>query len=64
MPTYTYKCNQCDKETDVVMKISETEREMQMECSVCEKETNQTKIITSTGGFSLKGNGWFNKGGY
>lgn len=59
MPTYTYKCNQCDLETDIVMKMSETEREMQIECSVCGEVTNQTKIITSTGGFALKGKGWF-----
>ena len=63
MPTYTYKCDQCDKETDVVLKMSEMERQMQMECSICEEETSQTKIITATGGFTLKGSGWFGKGG-
>jgi len=31
-------------------------------CEKCSGELN--KIITSSGGFQLKGKGWFNKGGY
>ena len=46
------------------MSMSETEREMELSCTTCDEDTKQVKVITSTGGFQLKGKGWFNKGGY
>ncbi len=64
MPTYSYKCEKCDVVTDIRMSMSETEREMELPCVVCDEDTNQVKVITQSGGFRLKGNGWFNKGGY
>ena len=63
MPTYSYKCDNCENITDFRMSMSETESEMDLPCEVCSEETHQVKVITSTGGFQLKGSGWFGKGG-
>ena len=59
MPTYTYKCLGCEKVIDVVQRMSD---DRLTECKECSGELK--KIITATGGFQLKGKGWFNKGGY
>lgn len=64
MPTYSYKCDKCDTVTDVSMRMSETESEMELPCEICDEETHQVKVITRVNGFQLKGKGWFNKGGY
>lgn len=64
MPTYTYRCEKCDTQSDYRMSMNETKPSMELPCTICEEETKQNKMITSTGGFQLKGNGWFNKGGY
>lgn len=60
MPTYTYKCKECEHQFDVMQKMSDDKLK---DCPECEKESLE-KIITQTTGFQLKGNGWFNKGGY
>lgn len=64
MPTYNYKCKECEESQDVFMRITETESKMELDCPVCEKKTEQVKQVVSGNGFQLKGNGWFNKGGY
>lgn len=60
MPTYTYKCEKCEHQFDIIQRMSD---EKLKECPSC-KELKLEKIITATTGFQLKGNGWFNKGGY
>ena len=59
MPTYTYKCKDCDHQFDIRQKMSD---DRLTDCPECKKETLE-KIITQSN-FQLKGNGWFNKGGY
>ena len=60
MPTYSYKCGACGHQFDIIQKISEDKLK---QCPKCDK-LQLSKIITETAGFQLKGNGWFNKGGY
>lgn len=60
MPTYTYKCNECEHQFDIIQKISEDKL---TDCPECEKKALE-KIISAGGGVQFKGNGWFNKGGY
>lgn len=63
MPTYTYRCSEekCKHEFDIVQKMSDDKL---TDCPECKEEGSLEKIITATAGFQLKGNGWFNKGGY
>ena len=60
MPTYTYKCKECEHQFDIRQSMSDDKL---TECPVCEKKT-LGKIIVPGNGFQLKGKGWFNKGGY
>ena len=60
MPTYTYKCNKCEHQFDIRQSMSDDNLTT---CPKC-KEEELRKLINATGGFQLKGNGWFNKGGY
>lgn len=58
MPTYTYKCSNCDAIFEVFQRITDDPIK---NCEKCGKEVK--KVITS-GNFVLKGKGWFNSGGY
>ena len=60
MPTYTYKCKECEHQFDIRQSMSEAKL---TDCPECKKVALE-KIITGGGGFQLKGNGWYNKGGY
>jgi len=60
MPTYTYKCKECEHQFDIRQSMSDDKL---TECPVCEKKTLD-KIIVPGNGFQLKSKGWFNKGGY
>lgn len=55
MPTYSYKCDKCDHEFDIMQRMSD---DRLTKCPECNKEALQ-KIIKSTNGFQLKGKGWF-----
>lgn len=59
MPTYTYKCGECNHQFDIFQRMSEDKLK---DCPECKKEALE-KIITQSN-FQLKGNGWYNKGGY
>jgi putative FmdB family regulatory protein len=59
MPTYTYKCKECNHQFDIRQKISEDKL---TDCPECKKVALE-KIITGGTGFQLKGSGWFGKGG-
>lgn len=60
MPTYAYRCQECGHEFETIQKISEDPLK---ECPECKKESLK-KLINASGGFQLKGKGWFNNGGY
>jgi len=64
MPTYSFECDKCSTVTDFRMSMSETKPQMKLPCDICDEETNQVKVITASGGFQLKGKGWFKSGGY
>ncbi|QDP52428.1 MAG: hypothetical protein Unbinned96contig1001_45 [Prokaryotic dsDNA virus sp.] len=55
MPTYTYNCKSCEKDTEVVHKMME---DPIIKCTVCNKVAQ--KVIRSSN-FHLKGSGWFGK---
>jgi putative FmdB family regulatory protein len=60
MPTYTYRCERCSHQFEKLQKIS---AEPLKSCPECKTERLK-KIITASGGFALKGKGWFKSGGY
>jgi len=60
MPTYQYKCKQCDHEFEVKQRMTD---DPLSQCPECGKTTLK-KIINNQGGFQLKGSGWFKTGGY
>lgn len=62
MPTYKFVCPKCGETKEEILKIT-AEKEEFPECEKC-KVKMQKAWITPTGGFILKGTGWFNKGGY
>ena len=58
MPTYSFRCENCGHEFDAIQRMSDDPLK---ECPECKKEALK-KIINSTGGFQLKGSGWFKDG--
>ena len=56
MPTYTYKCNDCEHVFDVRQGMTEDKL---TDCPECKKEEVLERIITASAGFQLKGKGWF-----
>lgn len=63
MPKYTWKCTECEGDTEVTRRISEYKKPPE-ECTHCGKETKMERQIASGTNFNLEGDGWFNKGGY
>lgn len=55
MPTYVYKCSECNQTFEYVQKMSE---EKKTDCPDCEITNTLVKQISSTG-FLLKGSGWY-----
>jgi len=62
MPTYLAKCPKCSKELEYYAKIQDKEKDLP-ECPDCLIKMI-TAFLGATGGFILKGQGWFKKGGY
>jgi putative FmdB family regulatory protein len=60
MAHYEYRCGECKKDFEVEQKISEEPLEA---CPECGEKIEFCKLI-SLSSFSLKGQGWFKKGGY
>jgi putative FmdB family regulatory protein len=54
MPTYKYKCLDCETEFEVIQKISD---EPLTTCKACGKNTVQRLLFASV--FQLKGAGWY-----
>lgn len=55
MPTYDYKCEQCDHEFEVRQKISD---EPLKECEKDDCDGTVKKIFKTASAFQLKGTGW------
>jgi len=53
MPVYEYRCTKCDKEFEIMQKITD---EPLVKCQACGGELR--KLITNTS-FVLKGTGWY-----
>ena len=62
MARYIYKC--IDKACEVLFEVEKKMKDSSKKekCPKCKGETKK-QVSTSTG-FSLKGRGWFNTGGY
>jgi len=64
MPLYTFKCPSCNKEKEVLQKMDEPEPI----CERCVKASCGIHVVemkrqfTNSGGFKLKGDGWFKDG--
>jgi len=54
MPIYEYQCTACDKEIEVLQKISDAPLQ---ECPACGESALKKKI--SAAAFRLKGGGWY-----
>jgi len=61
MPTYNYKCTKCDHKFEIIQRMSD---DPLITCPECEEDELKKVIVAGTGGFSLKGKGWFKSGGY
>ncbi|MGY8865974.1 MAG: FmdB family zinc ribbon protein [Methylophagaceae bacterium] len=60
MPTYNYECKKCAEQLEVFQRIT---ADPLTTCPKCNKDELK-KIIVASGGFQLKGKGWFKSGGY
>ena len=58
MPTYSYRCEACQREFDKEQRISE---EPIRKCPHCGK-LKARRMIASAGNFILKGGGWYSDG--
>ena len=54
MPIYEYQCQDCDKEIEVLQKISDSPLQ---DCPACGKPSLKKKV--SAAAFRLKGGGWY-----
>lgn len=54
MPIYEYQCQDCDKELEVLQKISDSPLQ---DCPDCGEPTLKKKV--SAAAFRLKGGGWY-----
>ncbi len=54
MPIYEYQCQECDKELEVLQKISDSPLQ---DCPECGQPTLKKKL--SAAAFRLKGGGWY-----
>lgn len=63
MPTYSYECKKCGHEFDIIQRISD---DALTDCPECKAKDELKKVIkpSESGGFALKGKGWFKTGGY
>lgn len=59
MPTYTYICENCTEEIDIIVKLKDLEDHIET-CPTCKGE--MFRRIGNLGGFRLKGSGWASSG--
>lgn len=59
MPTYTFRCLDCDKDQDVFQSITmSNEPPESCETEDCQSEKGWQKMVAGQGSFILKGTGW------
>lgn len=56
MPLYEYKCEKCEELFEYMEKLADKPK------SICEDCGGEIKRTMSTGGFVLKGGGWYRDG--
>ena len=57
MPIYEYRCEECEKEMEMIQKVSDNPIEV---CPFCQSNSLQKR--TSMSAFHLKGGGWYKDG--
>ena len=57
MPIFEYKCNKCKSITDKITEYKD--RKHPYPCPICFNGTMQFVDKIHTGGFQLKGDGWY-----
>lgn len=57
MPLYEYKCVECGVHVQIFRLVEERDV-----CPTCRECNGKTKRTLRTGGFSLKGKGWYKDG--
>lgn len=60
MPLYEYDCTTCHATWEHEARITDPPQRV---CPKCQQETAR-RLISAGGGFELRGEGWFAKGGY
>ena len=58
MPNYKFECTKCNSTKDVYSRIAD--RDIERECTKC--KIPMVRLISSGGGFYLKGEGFYKKG--
>lgn len=61
MPTYSFKCKNCNCQWDLMQRISDP---YPTDCPQCKEKGIMEKIFTNAPGLEFKGSGWFKSGGY
>lgn len=59
MPTYSYKCPECERETELLRKIAESNN--LPECTTC-GFVMEKQVAPNWAGFNLKGTGYYKPG--
>lgn len=60
-PIYEYVCTKCEKEEDRLVSFSNAD---QQQCTCEDDAPMERKDMIHKTSFTLKGRGWFKKGGY
>ena len=63
MPTYDFRCTECETETERHVSISEISFRLTLPCETCGKDTLQKQVIKGKKPVHFKGNKWADKGG-
>jgi putative FmdB family regulatory protein len=61
MPTYNYVCKKCDHAFE---KMQRNVDDPLSNCPECKEDELKKVFVAGSGGFQLKGKGWFKSGGY
>jgi putative FmdB family regulatory protein len=62
MAIYEYRCEHCDDNIERYLKMDEAKSQCVLFCKVCKSSKTFKKSIGNSGGFILKGKGWFSDG--